>query len=186
MEKIILATNNQGKVKEIQSILKDYKVISLKEANIDIEIEEDKDTFEENAIKKAKELCRITKKICLADDSGLCIEALNGFPGVKTARFLGENATQQDRNIYILEKMKDKQNRKAEVITCIAVAIPNQEVKVYRGVIKGYISKERRGKNGFGFDEIFEIEDGRTLAELDKEEKNKVSSRKKALEQIKL
>lgn len=186
MEEIILATNNQGKVKEIQMILKEYKIISLKEANIDIEIDEDQDTFEGNALKKATEICKLTNKICIADDSGLCIDSLNGFPGVKTARFLGENATQEERNTYILEKMKDISNRRAEVVTCIAVVKLNGEKNVYKGILEGNISRERRGDNGFGFDEIFEIDDGRTLAELNKEEKNKISSRKRALEQIKI
>ena len=186
MEEIILASNNQGKVKEIQMILKEYKIISLKEANIDIEVDENQETFEGNALKKATEICKLTNKICIADDSGLCIDELDGFPGVKTARFLGENATQEERNIYILEKMKDISNRRAEVVTCIAVAKPNGKSCVYKGILEGNISRERRGDNGFGFDEIFEIDDGRTLAELNKEEKNKISSRKRALEQIKI
>ena len=186
MEEIILASNNQGKVNEIQVILKEYKIISLKEANIDIEVDEDQDTFEGNALKKAIEICKLTNKICIADDSGLCVEALNGFPGVKTARFLGENANQKERNTYILEMMKDISNRKAEVVTCIAVAKPNGKTNVYKGILEGYISKEKRGNNGFGFDEIFELEDGRTLAELSKKEKNKISKIKKALEKIKI
>ena len=186
MEEIILASNNQGKVKEIQNILKEYKIISLKDINLSVEIEEDQETFEGNALKKATGICNLTNKICIADDSGLCIDALNGFPRVKTARFLGENATQEERNMYLIEKMKDKENRKAEVITCIAVVKPNGESNVYKGILEGTISKERRGDNGFGFDEIFEIDDGRTLAELSNDEKNKISSRKRALEQIKI
>ena len=186
MEEIVLASNNQGKIKEIQEILKKYKVISLKEANINIKVEENQATFEGNALKKATEICRITNKICIADDSGLCIDVLDGFPGVKTARFLGENATQEERNSYIIEKMKNEENRKAKVITCIAVVKPNGECNVYKGILEGNISKEKRGKNGFGFDEIFELKDGRTLAELSDEEKNQISSRKKALDQIKI
>ena len=185
MKEIILATNNQGKVKEIQEILKDYKILSLKEANINIEVEENQETFEGNALKKAKEICKLTNKICIADDSGLCIEELGGFPGVKTARFLGEDATQDERNTYILNKMKNILNRKAKVITCIAVVRPDGNYNIYTGVLEGNISKEKRGTNGFGFDEIFEISDGRTLAELESKEKNKISSRKRALEQIK-
>lgn len=186
MEEIILATNNKGKIKELQEILKEYKLISLKEAGIDIEVVEDKDTFEGNALKKAIEICKITSKICIADDSGLCIDELNGFPGVKTARFLGENATQDERNSYILEKLKDleKDKRKAKVVTCIAVAKPDGSNNTYIGTLEGYISKEKRGENGFGFDEIFELEDGKTLAELSEEEKNKISSRRQALEKL--
>lgn len=186
MEEIILATNNIGKIKELQSILKDYKLLSLKDAGIDIEVVEDRDTFEGNALKKATEICKLTNKICVADDSGLCIDALDGFPGVKTARFLGKKATQEERNSFILEKMKglEKDKRQAKAITCIAIVKPNGDNNIYKGVLKGYISKEKRGKNGFGFDEIFEIEDGRTLAELSEIEKNQISSRKRALEKL--
>lgn len=187
MEEIILATNNKGKIKELEEILKEYKLLSLKEANIDIEIDEDRDTFEGNALKKAGEICKVTNKICIADDSGLCIDILNGFPGVYTARFLGEDATQDERNSYLLEKLKDKsrEERKAKVITCIALVKPNGEKKTYIGELNGYIAENKRGNNGFGFDEIFELENGKTLAELDKEEKNKISSRSLALKKLK-
>ena len=187
MEQIILATNNKGKISELKEILKNNEVISLKEAGIDIEVDEDKETFEGNAIKKATEISKLTGKVCIADDSGLCIEALNGFPGVKTARFLGENATQEERNNYILEKMNgiEKEHRKAKVITCIAMVKPNEEEKVYTGILEGYIANEKRGDNGFGFDEIFELETGKTLAELEQIEKNKISSRSKALNKLK-
>ena len=188
MEEIILATNNNGKIKELQEILKEYKLLSLKEANINIEIEEDKDTFEGNALKKAEEICKITNKTCIADDSGLCVDALDGFPGVYTARFLGEDATQEQRNNYILEKLKGtkKEERTAKVITCIAIVKPNGEEKTYVGELNGYIAENRRGNNGFGFDEIFELDNGKTLAELDKEDKNKISSRSISLKKLML
>lgn len=191
MKEIILATNNAGKIREIKEILKeiksDIKVVSLKEAGIDIEVEEDKDTFEGNAIKKATEISKMTGKTCIADDSGLCIDALNGFPGVKTARFLGEDATQEERNNYILEQMKniEKENRKCQAITCIAKVDANGKKQTYIGVLKGYISSESRGSNGFGFDEIFELENGQTLAEITPEEKNKITGRKQALNKLK-
>ena len=188
MEEIILATNNNGKIKELQEILKEYKLLSLKEANINIEIEEDKDTFEGNALKKAEEICKITNKTCIADDSGLCVDALDGFPGVYTARFLVEDATQEQRNNYILEKLKGtkKEERTAKVITCIAIVKPNGEEKTYVGELNGYIAENKRGNNGFGFDEIFELDNGKTLAELEKEDKNKISSRSIALEKLRL
>ena len=188
MEEIILATNNNGKIKELQEILKEYKLLSLKEANINIEIEEDKDTFEGNALKKAEEICKITNKTCIADDSGLCVDALDGFPGVYTARFLGEDATQEQKNNYILEKLKrtKKEERTAKVITCIAIVKPNGEEKTYVGELNGYIAENKRGNNGFGFDEIFELDNGKTLAELEKEDKNKISSRSIALEKLRL
>lgn len=188
MEEIILATNNNGKIKELQEILKEYKLLSLKEANINVEVEEDRDTFEGNALKKAEEICKIANKTCIADDSGLCVDALEGFPGVYTARFLGADATQEQRNNYILEKLKGtkKEERTAKVITCIAIVKPNGEEKTYIGELNGYIAENRRGNNGFGFDEIFELDNGKTLAELDKEDKNKISSRSIALEKLRL
>ncbi len=188
MEEIILATNNNGKIKELQEILKEYKLLSLKEANINVEVEEDRDTFEGNALKKAEEICKIANKTCIADDSGLCVDALEGFPGVYTARFLGADATQEQRNNYILEKLEGtkKDKRTAKVITCIAIVKPNGEEKTYIGELNGYIAESRRGNNGFGFDEIFELDNGKTLAELDKEEKNKISSRSVALEKLRL
>ena len=108
MEKIIVATNNEGKLKEIKEILDNYKLLSLKEVGMSIEVIEDGKTFKENALKKAKEVFKITNISCIADDSGLCIDIFDGWPGIKTARFLGENVAQKDRNKYILEKMKEK------------------------------------------------------------------------------
>ena len=184
--KIVMATNNQGKLNEVREILTDYEIVSLKDMNMQIEVEENEDTFEKNSLKKAMEISKILNMPCIADDSGLCIEELDGFPGVKTARFLGENASQEDRNDYLIKMLEEKQNRKATVVTVISY-VDEKEGKqiVSRGEIQGYISKEKRGSNGFGFDEIFELENGKTLAELNGEEKNQVSSRKIALENMK-
>ncbi len=184
---IILATNNKGKAKEIQEILENEEIKTLKELNINIEVEEDGKTFEENALKKARAIYNLTKKPCVADDSGICIKELNGFPGVKTARFLGENATPRERNEYLIKQLENvpKERRTVEFITCIAYINKNGEEKVYKGILQGYIAQKPHGNNGFGFDEIFELEDGRTLAELSSEEKNKISSRRIALEKLK-
>ena len=189
MKKIIVATNNLGKLKEIRAILDNYEVISLKDLNLNIDIVEDGKTFEENALKKAREVFKITKIPAIADDSGLCINVLEGFPGINTARFLGNNASDNDRNNYILEKLKDKKEleRKAEVVCDIAYVDEKNEY-VVEGVIKGKIGKiacKKRGNNGFGFDPIFELDNGKTLAELKDYEKNNVSSRKIALEKLK-
>lgn len=185
-EKIVMATNNQGKLKEVKDILKDYEILSLKDLNCNIEVEEDKDTFEGNSLKKALEISKLLKIPCIADDSGLCIEKLGGFPGVKTARFLGEDASQEERNNYLIEQLKEKKNRKAMIVT-VMTYVDEQKNKtvVARGELYGYIAKEKRGNNGFGFDEIFELENGKTLAELNSEEKNEISSRKIALEKLK-
>lgn len=185
---IIAATNNKGKLKEIKEILDSYNIKSLKDINLEIEVEETGEIFEENSILKALEISKITNMPAIADDSGLCVEILDGFPGVKTARFLGEDATQEERNNYIIEKLKDveKENRKAQVVTTITyIDIKNNKQIVCRGEIQGYIATQKRGDNGFGFDEIFELENGKTLAQLSQEEKNEISSRKKALEMLK-
>ena len=184
MEKIIVATNNEGKLKEIKEILDNYELLSLKEVGMSIEVVEDGKTFKENALKKAKEVFKITNIPCIADDSGLCIDIFDGWPGIKTARFLGENVAQKDRNKYILEKMKEKKERTAKVVCDIAYFDGKNEI-VVEGIINGKIPLEERGNNGFGFDSIFELEDGRTLAELTDIEKNKISSRKIALEKLK-
>lgn len=186
MKQIIVATNNLEKLREIRQIITSYEIVSLKDIKCHIEVEEDKYTFAENALKKAKEIARVTNKICIADDSGLCIDVLNGFPGVKTARFLGKEKTQEERNDYLLKKLKEvkKSKRTACVITCIALAEPNGKEKVFTGILQGRIAEDKRGKNGFGFDEIFELENGQTLAEISLEEKNRISSRSIALKQL--
>lgn len=185
MKKIVVATNNLGKLKEIKEILKNYELLSLKDINCEIEVEEDQETFEGNSKKKAEEIAKITNMPCIADDSGLCIEAFNGWPGVHTARFLGENATPSQRNEAILEKMRDLkgEERKAKVV-CVMTYCEKGEVIVAKGEIEGKIAKEPRGKNGFGFDSIFELESGKTYAELSEEEKNAISHRKRALENL--
>lgn len=186
MKKIVVATNNQGKLKEIQQILNEYELLTLKDVNCNVEVNEDQETFEGNSLKKAKEISEITKMPCIADDSGLCIEIFEGWPGVYTARFLGENATPEQRNNAILEKMKnlDGDERKAKV-ECVVTYYENGKAIVGKGEIKGRIAKESKGENGFGFDPIFELENGKTYAELTKEEKNAISHRRIALENLK-
>ena len=186
MKKIIVATNNKGKLKEIREILSDYELLSLEEVSINVKVEEDENTFKGNSLKKANEIFKIANIPCIADDSGLCIDIFNGWPGVETARFLGNKASQEDRNKYILEKMKDKsgEERNAKVVCDIAY-VDNDNTIVVEGIIEGKISKEERGNNGFGFDSIFELENGKTLAELSEKEKNDVSSRRIALEKLK-
>ena len=184
-EEIVIASNNEGKIKEVQEILSDYKIISMKETGIEIEVNEDQKTFEKNAIKKAETISNeLDGKMCLADDSGIEIEYLNGFPGVNTKRW--HKGTDRERNIAILEKLKGvpKEKRKIKFVTAIALAGGFNTIAA-KGVINGYVAENIRGENGFGFDEIFELENGKTLAELSSEEKNKISARKKALEKLK-
>lgn len=181
---IVMASGNSGKIKEAQEILNEYKIIPMKELGIDIDVEEDKETFVGNAIKKADTIAKeLNDKMCLADDSGIEIEYLNGFPGVHTKRWL--DGTDRERNLAIIEKLQGvpKDKRKIKFITAIALSDGNKTISV-EASIDGYVAQTPRGENGFGFDEIFELEDGRTLAELSNEEKNEISARKKALEKL--
>lgn len=186
MKKIVVATNNQGKLKEIKEILKNYELVTLQEIGCNIEVKEDRDTFEGNAKKKAQEIAQIVKMPVLADDSGLCIEALDGFPGTHTARFLGAEATEEQKNEAILEKMKnlEAEQRKAKV-KCVVAYYEEEKFILGKGEVEGKIVKIPRGENGFGFDPIFEVEGGKTYAEMTREEKNKISHRKRALEDLK-
>ena len=185
MKKIVAATNNPGKIKEMKAILKDYELVTLKDVNCNIKIEEDQETFEGNAKKKAKEIAKVTNMPCIGDDSGLCIDALGGFPGIYTSRFLGEEAADNQKNEAILEKMKglEGEQRKAKV-KCVVAYFENGEFIIGKGEIQGRIAKSQRGENGFGFDPIFELENGKTYAEISIEEKNTISHRKRALENL--
>ncbi len=174
---MVLATNNPGKLKEIKEILKDYEIYSLKEKGLAIDVLEDADTFYGNALKKAQTIYNLVKEPVIADDSGLCITALDDFPGVLTHRFLGEDATNDDRNFALIKMLSDPTlNREAKVV-CDLVYYDGNNTLVGEGTLKGKIASFPRGENGFGFDAIFELENGKTLAELTSEEKNALSAR---------
>ena len=181
---MILASNNKGKLEEIRKILSEYQIYSLKDKSIDIDVEEDQDTFIGNATKKAKEIYEIAHEEVIADDSGLCINALDGFPGVMTHRFLGDDATDRMRNEYLINEVNKYEDRSAQVV-CNLVYFDGNETIIGEGILNGYIAKEQRGTNGFGFDEIFELPNGLTLAELSSDEKNSVSARALAINDLK-
>lgn len=184
-KEIVIASGNKGKIKEAQEILKEYKIIPMSEIGIDIDIEEDQDTFEGNAIKKAETIAKQLKgKVYMADDSGIEIEYLGGFPGVNTKRW--HQGTDRERNLAIIEKLKGvpKENRKIKFITALAISDGENTITAI-GEIEGYVVENPRGDNGFGFDEIFELENGKTLAEISQDEKNEISARRKALELLK-
>ena len=185
MKEIVIASGNKGKIKEVQEILREFKIISMEELGIEIDVEEDQETFEGNAIKKAEEIAKeLNSKMCIADDSGIEIEYLNGFPGVFTKRW--QKGTDRERNLAIIEKLKGipKEKRKIRFVTAMALSDAKETICEV-GVIDGYVAEMVRGENGFGFDEIFELENGKTLAELTQEEKNDISARRKALEALK-
>lgn len=184
MKEIVIASGNKGKIKEAQEILKEYKIISIEEIGVNIDVEEDQKTFEENATKKAETIANtIGGKLSLADDSGIEIEYLDGFPGVFTKRW--HNGTDRERNLALIEKLKGVPREKRKIVFTTAIALSDGEKTICEtGKIEGYVTEEPRGENGFGFDEIFELENGKTLAEISSEEKNKISARKIALEKI--
>lgn len=190
MKKIIFATQNQGKVKEIREILEGMpiEVLTMDEAGIDIEIEENGKTFEENAIIKAEALKDYTDAIILADDSGLEIDYLNKEPGVYSARYLGKDTPYEIKNQIILERLNEvpREKRTARFVCAIAAAGRNIETVTTLGVVEGYIGDEARGDNGFGYDPIFYIENlNKSTAQLTPEEKNQISHRGQALKAMK-
>jgi len=187
---LVVATNNKDKLREIREIFEDMnvKIYSLKDLNLSIEIIEDGKTFEENAEKKAREVMKLTGKISLADDSGLMVDYLNGLPGVYSARFAGENATYQQNNEKLLRMLEGVsfENRGATFCSVMAMLFPNGFKIITRGEIRGYITLEPKGSNGFGYDPLFYVpEYDKTFAELGPEIKNKISHRAIALKRLK-
>ena len=190
MKRIIFATSNEGKMKEIRMILadRDVEVVSLKEAGITVEVEETGTTFEENAIIKAKAIMELTGEIVLSDDSGLEVDYMDKAPGVYSARFMGEDTSYDIKNQYIIDQLKEakEEERTARFVCVIACAFPSGEIVTRRGTIEGVIAHEIMGTNGFGYDPIFYIpEYGCTTAELNPEQKNEISHRGKALKAMK-
>lgn len=187
MTKIIVATGNQNKMKEIREIIKreDIEFVSLKDEGLqDIEIVEDGKTFEENAVIKAKTIAGITKNIVIADDSGLEVDYLDKAPGVYSARYMGEDTPYTIKNNHIIELLKDAkgEERSARFVCVIACVMPDGETFTTRGTIEGRIGYEEKGENGFGYDPIFYLpERGCTTAELPSEQKNEISHRGRAL-----
>lgn len=189
--KIIFATGNENKMKEIREIMDDLdcEVLSMKEAGIAVEVEENGETFEENAQIKAREIAKVAKNaIVLADDSGLEIDFLNKEPGVRSSRFMGVDTSYTIKNQHILELLKEAEGdqRSARFVCAIAVVLPNKEEKVIRATIEGQIARESKGEKGFGYDPIFYVPEFEcTTAELSMEQKNKISHRGKALAKMK-
>ena len=189
-KKIIFATGNEGKIKEIKMIFEDtqWEVLSMKDVGIQVDVEENGNSFEENAIIKAKAIAKFCKEIVLADDSGLVIDALNGEPGIYSARYMGEDTSYRIKNQSLVDRLEGVpvEKRTARFVCVIAAAFPDGTVCTTKGTIEGKIGYEERGENGFGYDPIFYLPDmSRTTAELSPEEKNAVSHRGKALAAMK-
>lgn len=195
MRKIIFATGNQGKMREIRRILENLKIegeeteiVSMKEAGINIDIKEDGTSFEENAVIKAKAVSKeAPEAIVLADDSGLQIDYLNGEPGIYSARYLGEDTPYHIKNTSLIKRLEGVEDKKrtARFVCAIAAAMPDGQVYTETGIIEGRIGYEEKGEGGFGYDPIFCVpEFGKTTAQLSEDEKNAVSHRGKALRAI--
>lgn len=188
--RIVFATGNEGKMKEIRMIMADLglEVLSMKEAGYKADIVEDGDSFEANAIIKAQAIAKLCDDIVLADDSGLEVDYLNKEPGIYSARYMGEDTSYDIKNKNIIDRLEGvpDEKRTARFVCVIAAAFPDGSVKTTRGTIEGIIAHELMGENGFGYDPIVYVpEFGKTTAQLSPEEKNKVSHRGKALEQMK-
>lgn len=185
-DKIIFATGNKNKMREIRDILSDLgmEILSMKEAGIDKEINEDGKTFEENALIKARVVAEDTDAVVLADDSGLEIDYLNKEPGIYSARYLGEDTSYEIKNQALLDRLSGvkKEDRTARFVCAIAAVLPDKREFVVRETIEGYIGEKPAGTNGFGYDPIFYVDEyGCSTAELSEEKKNEVSHRGKAL-----
>lgn len=186
MRKLVVASKNKGKLKEIEEILAGmpFEVVSMETAGIGNDIEETGSTFEENALIKAREIYEITKEMVMADDSGLEVDYLNGAPGVYSARFAGEGATDEQKNQKLLDLLRDVpfDKRKARFVCVIAVFFRNGEYFTVRGTCEGYIALKPEGKNGFGYDPLFYMpEYNMTTAQMEPEQKHMISHRGRAL-----
>ena len=180
--KLIIASNNKHKIYEIKKILgnKFDEILSISEAGISHETVEDGTTFMENAIKKAKEIAEISGAYALADDSGICCDALGGAPGIYSARFSGGD--DEDNNAYLLKMLEDKEDKSAHYTCAIALCSPTGELTLAEGYMYGRITEDRRGERGFGYDPLFiPVGETRTVAEMSDEEKNSISHRANAL-----
>ncbi len=190
METLVIATGNPNKLREIQSLLKDFpiQVQSKDEVGLaDVEIEETGTTFEENALLKAKGIQHYTGTMVLADDSGIAVDALDGAPGVYSARYAGVGSDDEQNNRKLLNALEGvpEDKRGARFICSMVLLFPNGRILKAKGVTEGKIGFERKGQGGFGYDPLFVLPDGKTMAELSPKEKNRISHRGKALRKIK-
>lgn len=184
---IVLATRNSGKIREFQQLLKDFpvEIKNLNDFGPIPEVEEDGKTFDENAYKKALFTAKALGLPAIADDSGLVVDALGGAPGVKSARYAGENATDKANLDKLLEQMKDKDDRRAAFECVISIAVPSGPALTYEGRCEGEIAQTPKGTSGFGYDPVFFYPQyNKTFAELNSDEKNRVSHRGRALGEV--
>lgn len=186
MDKLVIATGNAGKLKEMKEMLGDlFDVIGLKEAGATATAEENGSTFAENALIKAEDIFKQTGENVLADDSGLCVEALGGAPGIYSARYAGENATQAQKNALLLKNLQGAENRKAKFVCSVALILKNGRVIQAEGETEGEILQSENGNGGFGYDPLFFSYDlKKSFGDCTDDEKNSVSHRSRALQNL--
>lgn len=184
MTKIVIASGNQGKIKDFKAIFSDFEVVGIKEILPNFEVEETGTTFKENAILKSEAASVELNLPVISDDSGLSVEALEGRPGVYSARYSGENATDEKNNAKLLDELKGVENRAAYFTCVLAISIPGEETRTYEGTLAGEILTEAHGDGGFGYDPLFKTLDGVYLGTIKAEEKGEISHRGKALEKL--
>jgi XTP/dITP diphosphohydrolase len=185
MRKLLLATTNQGKAREYQAMLQGipFKLVTLSNENITLDVDETGRTYEANARLKALTYAKESGLLTMADDSGLEMDALGGEPGIRSARYAGKGVSDADRNDYLLSKLKNvpEKERGARFVCVTAIATPEGKVEIFYGECRGVITKAPRGTNGHGYDPVFYVPElGKTMAELTMEEKNRVSHRARA------
>ncbi len=184
---LVLATRNEGKIAEFKTLLADFDfgIKSLKDFGPIPPMEEDGETFEDNAVKKARFAAKVLGLPAMADDSGLMVKALGGMPGVRSARYAGEGATDQANNLKLLQAMKGVENREATFMCVIAIAVPRGPALIYEGTCDGMIAQELTGSQGFGYDPLFYYPPlKKTFAQVSREDKNRVSHRGRAMAEL--
>lgn len=185
MADIIIASNNKGKINDFKSIFPNDNVIGISEVIQDFDVEETGTTFEENARLKSEAAAKVLNKRVVADDSGLEVCALNGDPGVYSARYAGLDKNDEANIAKVLQKLEGETNRKAQFVCVISMSAPNEPTHTFKGTVSGEITTERKGDNGFGYDPIFYLpEKKKTMAELTTKEKSDVSHRGNAIKAL--
>lgn len=185
MSDIVIASSNKGKINDFKVIFSEYNVIGINELIEDFDVEETGVTFEENARLKSEVAAKALNKTVIADDSGLEVDALEGAPGVYSARYAGEAKDDQANIEKLLQELEDKTDRSARFVCVISMTTVDGKTETFRGTVNGEITLARIGENGFGYDPIFYVPDkNKTMAQLTAEEKSEISHRRKAIDQL--
>lgn len=185
MQDIVIATNNQGKINDFKTIFKNDNVIGISELIKDFDVEETGTTFEENAILKSEAAAKALNKTVIADDSGLEVIALNGEPGVYSARYAGSDKSDEANITKLLERLGDNTHREAQFVCVISMTTADLETHTFRGTVAGEITTEKQGEHGFGYDPIFYVPQlGKTMAQLTNEQKSQISHRGNAISKL--